>query len=39
MPQLGTMGSGNHFLELQVVEEIVNPEVAKVFGLFEGGKW
>jgi tRNA-splicing ligase RtcB len=36
MPQLGTMGSGNHFLELQVVEEIVNPEVAKVFGLFEG---
>ncbi len=32
-PQLGTLGSGNHFLEVQVVKEIYNPEVAKVFGL------
>ncbi|MDD2201250.1 MAG: RtcB family protein, partial [Firmicutes bacterium] len=36
MPQLGTMGSGNHFLELQVVDYIADPEVAECFGLFEG---
>ena len=34
--QIGTLGSGNHFLELQLVDEILNPEVAKVFGLFSG---
>ncbi|MCA9485340.1 MAG: RtcB family protein [Nanoarchaeota archaeon] len=31
--QLGTLGSGNHFLEVQVVEEIFNQETAKTFGL------
>lgn len=36
MPQLGTMGSGNHFLEVQVVDKIVNPELAEVFGLYLG---
>lgn len=35
--QLGTLGSGNHFCEIEVVEEIYDPEVAKVFGLFKGG--
>lgn len=35
-PQLGTLGSGNHFLEIQCVEEIYEPEVASVFGLEEG---
>jgi len=35
-PQLGTLGSGNHFLEVQEVVEIYDPEVAEVFGLFEG---
>jgi tRNA-splicing ligase RtcB len=34
--QLGTLGSGNHFLEIGVVEKIYDPEVARVFGLFEG---
>jgi tRNA-splicing ligase RtcB len=34
--QLGTLGSGNHFLEVQVVEEIYDPEVAEAFGLFPG---
>jgi tRNA-splicing ligase RtcB len=34
--QLGTLGSGNHFLEVGVVDKIFEPEVAKVFGLFEG---
>jgi len=35
-PQLGTIGSGNHFIELQEVGEIVDEEVAKKFGLFKG---
>ena len=34
-PQLGTLGSGNHFLEVGYVEEIYDPEVARVFGLAE----
>lgn len=36
MPQLGSLGAGNHFLEIQRVEKIFNPDVAKVFGLEEG---
>lgn len=31
--QLGTLGSGNHFLEIQVVTEIFDHEVAQKFGL------
>lgn len=34
--QLGTLGSGNHFLELQEVDEIYDPGVAGTFGLFKG---
>ena len=34
--QLGTLGSGNHFLEVGLVEEIFHPEAAQVFGLHEG---
>lgn len=34
--QLGTLGSGNHFLEIGVVETVYDPEIARVFGLFEG---
>lgn len=34
--QLGTLGSGNHYLEVQVVDEIYNRSIAEVFGLFEG---
>lgn len=33
--QLGTLGSGNHFLEVQKVEEIFDEEIAKIFGLFK----
>lgn len=33
---LGTLGSGNHFLELQVVDSIVDQEAAKAFGLRVG---
>jgi tRNA-splicing ligase RtcB (3'-phosphate/5'-hydroxy nucleic acid ligase) len=31
--QLGTLGSGNHFLEVQAVEEIYDEKVATAFGL------
>ncbi|MBI4050884.1 MAG: RtcB family protein [Elusimicrobia bacterium] len=34
--QLGTLGSGNHFLEIQEVDEIYDQKVAAVFGLFKG---
>jgi tRNA-splicing ligase RtcB (3'-phosphate/5'-hydroxy nucleic acid ligase) len=34
--QLGTLGSGNHFLETQYVEKIYESEVAGRFGLEEG---
>jgi len=34
--QVGTLGAGNHFLEVQRVDEIYDKEIAKVFGLFEG---
>ncbi len=34
--QLGTLGSGNHFLEVDVVDEIYLPEAAQVMGLFKG---
>jgi len=33
MPQTGTLGSGNHFLEVQVVKEIFEPEIASVMGI------
>ncbi|MBI5368280.1 MAG: RtcB family protein [Planctomycetes bacterium] len=36
-PQVGTLGSGNHFLEIDVVEEICAPELAERFGLRPGG--
>lgn len=34
--QLGTLGSGNHFLEVDVVDEIFDYKTADVFGLFPG---
>ena len=36
IPQLGSLGAGNHFLELQYVDKVFDKEVAKVFGLEEG---
>ncbi|MDI3317109.1 MAG: RtcB family protein [Bacillota bacterium] len=35
-PQLGTLGSGNHFLEVGVVDRVDDPEAARAFGLVEG---
>ncbi|WP_292517610.1 RtcB family protein [Methanoculleus sp.] len=36
VPQIGTLGAGNHFLEVQVAREIVDPDAAKTFGIAEG---
>ena len=36
IPQLGSLGSGNHFLEVQKIEEIYDENVAKAFGLEAG---
>jgi len=35
-PQLGTLGSGNHFLEVQAVAEIFDEPAARALGLLEG---
>lgn len=35
LKQLGTLGSGNHFIEVQVVEKVFLPDVAQAFGLFK----
>ena len=36
IPQLGSLGSGNHFLELDVVDDVFDKDIAKKFGLKEG---
>ncbi|MCX8150028.1 MAG: RtcB family protein [Candidatus Bathyarchaeota archaeon] len=37
LTQIGTLGSGNHFLEIQKVDKIFDLETAKAFGIeFEG---
>ena len=34
--QVGSLGGGNHFLEVQVVERVVDDDAAATFGLAEG---
>jgi tRNA-splicing ligase RtcB (3'-phosphate/5'-hydroxy nucleic acid ligase) len=36
LPQFGTVGAGNHFVEIQDVQEIMLPEVAEKFGVKKG---
>lgn len=36
LPQLGSLGSGNHFLEVDVVDKVFDEHAAKVYGLKEG---
>ncbi|MGE5497937.1 MAG: RtcB family protein, partial [Syntrophothermus sp.] len=36
LDQAGTLGSGNHFLEVDVVDEIYDERIAEVFGLRKG---
>jgi tRNA-splicing ligase RtcB len=38
LTQIGTLGSGNHFLEVQKVDKIYNPRTAKVFGIEQEGQ-
>ena len=36
LPQVGSLGAGNHFVEVDVVEEIFDEAVAEAFGLWTG---
>lgn len=36
LPQFGTLGAGNHFLEVQRVEKVLDTVTAKAFGVSEG---
>ena len=36
LSQLGSLGSGNHFLEVDVVDDVFDEDTAKVFGLKKG---
>ncbi len=36
LKQIGSLGSGNHYLEVQWVETVFDPQAADVFGLFPG---
>ncbi len=38
IPQLGTLGSGNHFLEVAVVDHIYETDIAKVMGIDQLGQ-
>jgi tRNA-splicing ligase RtcB len=38
IPQLGSLGAGNHFLEIQKVDNIYDPDVAKIFGIHSLGQ-
>ncbi len=35
-PQMGSLGSGNHFLEIDVIDHIFDPALAGAFGLVKG---
>jgi tRNA-splicing ligase RtcB len=36
LDEMGTLGSGNHYLELQVVDRVFDPRIASVLGVAEG---
>jgi tRNA-splicing ligase RtcB len=36
LPQLGSLGSGNHFIEVGLVDQIFDQSTADIFGLTEG---
>lgn len=38
LPQLGTLGSGNHFLEVEIVDRMFDERAAKVMGIEEPGQ-
>ncbi|MBN2603047.1 MAG: RtcB family protein [Candidatus Thermoplasmatota archaeon] len=37
-PQIGSLGAGNHFIELQKVDEIFDTDIAKIFGITGTGQ-
>jgi tRNA-splicing ligase RtcB len=36
LPQVGSLGAGNHFLEVQVVDEVLDGEAAEAYGVSPG---
>jgi len=38
IPQLGTLGAGNHFLEVAVIDEIYEPDIARAMGMERVGQ-
>ncbi len=36
VPQVGTLGAGNHFVEIDVIDEIFEEEAAEAYGLWPG---
>lgn len=36
MPQIGTLGSGNHFIEIDFIEEVYHQDIADSLGIFPG---
>jgi tRNA-splicing ligase RtcB len=38
IPQLGTLGSGNHFLEVAVIDHIFKPDIASAMGIRQTGQ-
>lgn len=38
IPQLGTLGSGNHFLEVAIVDHIFEPDIANAMGISQIGQ-
>ena len=38
LPQLGTLGAGNHYAEIQIVDEIYNSHAAAKMGIEERGQ-
>jgi tRNA-splicing ligase RtcB len=38
IPQLGTLGGGNHFLEIQKVSDIYDQELARIYGIRDIGQ-
>ena len=39
LPQLGTLGAGNHYCEIQIVDEVHDEWAARRMGIGEKGKW
>lgn len=37
LSQVGSLGSGNHYMEIQVVDEVFDQEAANIMGLKQGG--